>query len=232
MDGWMDGYVYREHGKGRHCSGQWPGPHGPGTVCMHTQINDTSHLDRYRMRAHMLHTYVSTACMTCLYDEWCACMHECICTICISQMSMLSNAAQARTHTRARRGCTCPVFIEAPVFQQERAAAHHQCHHQCSRSPDPDQLTPHPNLQPSTSTLHFKPLCSGAIHRRAHPRRVVARCARGCGYVSTIICSRRPTTCSRRPTNLAFVGCTTRFLADLFASVRDLTCHHAPHAFL
>lgn len=89
----------------------------------------------------------------------------------------------------------------------------------------PDQLTPHLNMQPSTSTLHFKPLCSGAIHRRAHPRSVVARCARGCGYVSTIICS-------RQPTYLAFVGCTTRFLADLFASVRDLTCHHAPHAFL
>ena len=54
---------------------------------------------------------------------------------------------------------------------------------------------------------------------------VVARCARGCGYVRTIIYS-------RRPTNLAFVGCTARFMADLFASVRDLTCHHAPHAFL
>ena len=56
------------------------------------------------------------------------------CSIYISQMSMLFHAAQARTHTRARTGCTCPVFIEAPVFQQERAAAHHQCHHQCSRS--------------------------------------------------------------------------------------------------
>ena len=75
------------------------------------------------------------------------------CSIYISQMSMLFHAAQARTHTRARTGCTCPVFIEAPVFQQERAAAHHQCHHQFSRSrsthaaPKPAALNVNPTLQ-------------------------------------------------------------------------------------
>ena len=75
------------------------------------------------------------------------------CSIYISQMSMLFHAAQARKHTRARTGCTCPVFIEAPVFQQERAAAHHQCHHQCSRSrsthaaPKPAALNVNPTLQ-------------------------------------------------------------------------------------
>ena len=138
------------------------------------------------MHAHV-HSCIHTSCK---HDVHAVRLHAY--NTCTRIVVELSRAAQARTHTRARRGCTCPVFIEAPVFQQERAAAHHQCHHQCSRSPDPDQLTPHPNLQPSTSTLHFKPLCSGAIHRRAHPRSVVARCARGCGYVSSI-CSQRPT---------------------------------------
>jgi hypothetical protein len=32
--------------------------------------------------------------------------------------------------------------------------------------------------------------------------------------------------------HLAFVGCITRFTADCFTCIRDLTCHNAPHAFL
>ena len=73
--------------------------------------------------------------------------------MCTRTVVELSHAAQARKHTRARTGCTCPVFIEAPVFQQERAAAHHQCHHQCSRSrsthaaPKPAALNVNPTLQ-------------------------------------------------------------------------------------
>jgi hypothetical protein len=161
---------------------------------MHTQINDTSHLEDiceiYMDQYICMHT-CTRAHTSCKHDIHALRFRAY--NICTRIVVELSHAAQARTHTRARTGCTCPVFIEAPVFQQERAAAHHQCHHQCSRSRSLSQLTPHLNLQLSTSTLHVKPLCvcSGAIHRRAHPRRL-SHDAPSCGYVRTIY-SQRPT---------------------------------------
>ena len=133
----------------------------------------------------------------------------------------LSHAAQARKHTRARTGCTCPVFIEAPVFQQERAAAHHQCHHQCSRSQDPDQLTPHPNLQPST----LNPTLQAPL-LRCKPQTHVPCCRTLRPWMR--ICQDNIFATA----HLDFVGCITRFRADCFTCIRDLTCHHAPHAFL
>ena len=142
------------------------------------------------------------------------------CSIYISQMSMLFHAAQARKHTRARTGCTCPVFIEAPVFQQERAAAHHQCHHQFSRSrsthaaPKPAALNVNPTLQAPVLRCNPQTGTSAPCCRTLRPWMRICQ--------DNIFAT----------AHLACVGCTARFMADLFASVRDLTCHHAPHAFL
>ena len=140
--------------------------------------------------------------------------------MCTRTVVELSHAAQARKHTRARTGCTCPVFIEAPVFQQERAAAHHQCHHQFSRSRST-------HAAPKPAALNVNPTLQAPVFRCNPQTGTSAPCCRTLRPWMRICQDNIFATA-----HLAFVGCITRLTADCFTCIRDLTCHHAPHAFL